>query len=580
MLPQIARCGKQAPHTASSGVRRRRVGFAIADTMEPNLAQLAAAIAAEIPDRECLVWRDVRRTWREVSSRIHRLANVLHAHGLTLHRERAELASHESGQDHVALCLYNSPEYLESMLGCFAGRLVPVNVNYKYTPTELVPLLAGAGARALIYHASFAPTVDAIRHELPRLKLLLQVADESGLPLLDGALDFERALAAASPAPPDVRLSPDDLYVLYTGGTTGQPKGVLWRQADIYFAALGGRKPDGTEVQSLDEVIARARKGGLRYMPTAPFMHAAHWVAFDALLAGNTVVIQDDTRRLDAASILGTAEREKVNVVLIVGDAFARPLIDELERRAYDLSALRVIGSGGAVLDPSSKEELLALLPDGVKIIDTVGSSETGTQASQATARGKGAGGSGTFRANPGARVLNAERTRLLEPGEDEIGWFAQSGRIPLGYLGDAAKSAQTFPTVDGQRYSVPGDRARLLADGTVQVLGRDSMTINSGGEKIFVEEVEQALKRHPAVQDAIVVGRPSARWGNEVAAVVQLRAGMSASPEELADECRKHLARYKVPKHFVVRDRVERGPSGKADYAWARAQVADTGAA
>jgi acyl-CoA synthetase (AMP-forming)/AMP-acid ligase II len=543
--------------------------------MEPNLAELSAAIAAAIPDREALVWRQRRLTRGQLAERTNRLANHLGAGGLQLRRERRDLQSHESGQDHVALCLYNGPEYLESMLGCFAARVVPINVNYKYTAAELVPLLRGAGARALIYHASFATVVDAIRRELPDLSVLLQVDDGSGAPLLDGAIDYEAALAASSPAAPDVRYSPDDLYILYTGGTTGQPKGVLWRQADIYFAALGGRKPDGSEVQSVDEVVARARKGGLRYMPTAPFMHAAHWVAFDALFGGNTVVIQDDTRRLDAASILGTAEREKVNVILIVGDAFARPLIDELRRTSYDLSALRVIGSGGAVLDPRSKEELLALLPEGVKIIDTVGSSETGTQASHATARGKGAGEGGRFRANPGARVLNAERTRLLEPGEDEIGWFAQSGRIPLGYLGDREKSAATFPTVGGQRYSVPGDRARLLADGTVQVLGRDSMTINSGGEKIFVEEVEQALKRHPAVQDAIVVGRPSARWGSEVAAVVQLRAGASASPDELADECRKHLARYKVPKHFVLRERVERGPSGKADYAWARAQVA-----
>jgi fatty-acyl-CoA synthase len=542
--------------------------------MEPNLAELVSAIAAAIPDREALVWRGRSVLRQTLAERTSRLANHLLGRGLRLHRERRELASHESGQDHVALCLYNSPEYLEAMLGCFAARVVPVNVNYKYTAAELVPLLRGAGARGLVYHASFAATVAAIRRDLPDLKVLLQVEDGSGAALLDGALDYEAALAAASPETPDVTLSPDDLYILYTGGTTGQPKGVLWRQADIYFAALGGRKPDGTEVQSLDEVIARARKGGLRYMPTAPFMHAAHWVAFDALLSGNTVVIQDDTRRLDAASILATAEREKVNVILIVGDAFARPLIDELRRRTYDLSALRVIGSGGAVLDPSSKEELLALLPDGVKIIDTVGSSETGTQASHATARGKSGGEGGRFRANPGARVLDAERTRLLAPGEDEIGWFAQSGRIPLGYLGDAAKSAQTFPTVDGQRYSVPGDRARLLADGTVQVLGRDSMTINSGGEKIFVEEVEQALKHHPAVLDAIVVGRPSARWGNEVAAVVQLRPGASATPGELADECRKHLARYKVPKHVVLRERVERGPSGKADYAWARAQV------
>jgi fatty-acyl-CoA synthase len=542
--------------------------------MEPNLAELSAAIAAAIPDREALVWRQHRVRRRALAERTNRLANHLLARGLRLHRERRELESHESGQDHIALCLYNSPEYLETMLGCFAARGVPVNVNYKYTAAELVPLLQGARARALVYHASFAPTVAAIRRALPELTVLLQVDDGSDATLLDGAVDYEAALAAASEAPPDVVRSPDDLYILYTGGTTGQPKGVLWRQADIYFAALGGRRPDGREVESVDEVVERARKGALRYMPTAPLMHAAHWVAFDALFGGNTVVIQDETRRLDAASILATAEREQVNVVLIVGDAFARPLIDELRRQTYDLSALRVVGSGGAILDPGTKQELLELLPEGVKIIDTVGSSETGTQASHATTRGKSGGEPGRFRANPGARVLSADRTRLLEPGEDEVGWFAQSGRIPLGYLGDREKSAATFPVVAGVRYSVPGDRARLAADGSVQVLGRDSMTINSGGEKIFVEEVEQALKRHPAVLDAIVCGRPSARWGTEVAAVVQLRQGSSATPESLAEECRKHLARYKVPKHIVLRARVERGPSGKADYAWARAQV------
>ena len=395
--------------------------------MEPNLAELSAVIAATIPDREGLVWRQRRLTRRQLEERTYRLANHLRALGLRLQRERHELASFESGQDHVALSLYNGPEYLETMLGCFAARLVPVNVNYKYTAEELIPLLRGARARALVYHASFAAVVERIRRELPELTVLLQVDDGSGTALLDGALDYEAALASASPARPDVAWSADDLYILYTGGTTGQPKGVLWRQADIYFAALGGRRPDGREVASLDEVVERARKGGLRYMPTAPFMHAAHWVAFDALFGGNTVVIQDETHKLDAASILATAARERVNVILIVGDAFARPLIDELRRSTYDLSALRVVGSGGAVLDPGTKQELLELLPEGVKIIDTVGSSETGTQASHATTRGKSGGEAGRFRANPGAQVLSADRTRLLAPGDDEIGWFAQS---------------------------------------------------------------------------------------------------------------------------------------------------------
>lgn len=545
--------------------------------MEPNLADLAEAIAAAIPERECLVWRGRRLAWRDLLARIHRLANFLGARGLGSKRERSGLAGWESGQDHVALCLYNSPEYLESMLGCFAARTVPLNVNYKYTATELVPLLRDAGAQVLVYHASHAPVVREIRDALPDLGTLLQVADGSGERLLPGALDYEAALAAASPERPALRRSPDDLYVLYTGGTTGRPKGVLWRQADIYFAALGGRRPDGTEMESIEAVLARARKGGLRYMPTAPFMHAAHWVALDALFGGHTVVLQDETRHLDPASILGTCERERVHVILIVGDAFARPLLDELRRRPYDLSALKVIGSGGAILDPTVKAALLEALPAGVKIIDTVGSSETGTQASHTSARGaKAPAEPGRFRPNPGACVLSQDRTRRLAPGDDETGWFAQSGRVPLGYLGDRAKTEQTFPVIDGVRHSIPGDRARLAADGTVIVLGRDSMTINSGGEKVFVEEVEQALKRHPAVQDAVVCGRPSARWGSEVAAVVQLREGMSATPESLAEECRRQLARYKVPKVFVFREVIERSPSGKADYGWAQRQVAE----
>ncbi|HVH04499.1 MAG TPA: acyl-CoA synthetase [Myxococcota bacterium] len=540
--------------------------------MEPNLAELSEAVAAAIPDRECLVWRDRRMTWRELNDRTHRLASFLGVRGLQLRRERGDLAGWESGQDHVALCLYNSPEYLEAMLGCFAARVVPINVNYKYTAAELIPLLRDADARALVYHASFAPVVAEVRGALPRLETLLQVQGGSGRPLLPGALDYEEALASAAPERPRQAGTGDDLYVLYTGGTTGRPKGVLWRQADIYFAALGGRRPDGRETASVDEVVERARKGGLRYMPTAPFMHAAHWVAFDALYGGHTVVLQDETRRLDPASILGTCEREGVHVILIVGDAFARPLLDELRRKSYDLSSLKVVGSGGAVLGADTKAELLAALPGGVKIIDTVGSSETGTQASHASARGRAAG-SGSFRANPGACVLSADRSRRLAAGEDEIGWFAQSGRVPLGYLGDPEKTAQTFQAVQGVRYSIPGDRARVAADGSIDVLGRDSMTINSGGEKIFVEEVEQALKRHPAVQDAVVCGRPSERWGNEVAAVVQLRPGASASAESLAEECRRHLARYKVPKRFEMRAAIVRSPSGKPDYAWARAQ-------
>jgi acyl-CoA synthetase (AMP-forming)/AMP-acid ligase II len=541
-----------------------------------NLAEINEAVAAAIPNRPCLAWRECRRSYAEVAERTRRLASYLSGRGLRAHRERRGLAPWESAQDHVALYMYNCPEYLEGMLGSFKARLVPANVNYRYVDEELVYLLRDSRARAVVYHAAFAPTLGRILPELPDLEVRLQLADESGNDLLPGAVDYEEALAGAAPEMPVTGLSPDDLYVLYTGGTTGHPRGVLWRQADIFAAALGGRRADGSEVEALDEIIARARKGRARVMPTAPLMHAAHWAAFDALHAGNCVVLQDETRRLDPQSILKTVERERVHMFQIIGDAFARPLIDELRANQYDLSALKAVASGGAILTVSVKEQLLELLPEGVNIIDTVGSSETGRQAAQVSSRASGAK-TGSFRPHPGACVLDSERTRVLGPVEDEIGWFAQSGRVPLGYLGDRDKTERTFPVVDGVRYSIPGDRARMAAGGEIEVLGRDSVTINTGGEKVFAEEVESALKRHPDVYDAVVCGRPSERWGQEVVAIVQLREGAVADEEGMRDECARHLARYKLPKAYVYRDRIMRSPVGKPDYRWAVAQATGT---
>jgi acyl-CoA synthetase (AMP-forming)/AMP-acid ligase II len=534
-----------------------------------NLGDLNDVLTSALPDKECLVWRDTRRTFDEVGRRTRQLAAYLFSRGLGAHRERAELAPWESGQDHVALYLYNCPEYLEAMLGSFKARLVPANVNYRYVDAELVYLLRDCRARAMIYHASFAPTLARILGELPDLDVLLQVRDDSGMALLPGAVDYEEALGAA-PVLPDLRRTPDDLYVLYTGGTTGSPRGVLWRQADIFVAAMGGRRPDGSEVQSVEEIVTRARKGQARVMPTAPLMHAAHWAAFDAMHAGNCVVLQDETRHLDVRSILGTVERERVHMFQIIGDAFARPLIDELRTRTYDLSSLRSVASGGAILSASVKQQLIELLPDGVTIVDTVGSSETGRQGAQVSSRQRGAA-SGRFRPNPGACVLDAARARVLAPGESEIGWFAQCGRVPLGYLGDREKTERTFPVVGGVRYSIPGDRARLGEDGEIEVLGRDSVTINTGGEKVFAEEVEAALKRHPSVYDAVVCGRPSERWGQEVVAIVQLRKGMSADEEGMRATCAEQLARYKIPKAFLYQERIERSPVGKPDYRWAQ---------
>ena len=510
----------------------------------------------------------MRRTYREFDERTTGLAAALIANGLSGVGDPTSRRPWQSCQPHVALYMHNGPEYLEGMSGAFKARAVPVNVNYRYVADELVYLLDNCGAEAIVYHGAFAPTLSEILPRLPKLHTLVQVADDSGNALLPGALDYE-AIVATVVATEERRVpSPEDLYVLYTGGTTGMPRGVLWRQADVFVAALGGRTRTG-EFDSLDAIVARAASGLFRVMPTAPLMHAAHWSAYDALHAGNTVVMQDQTQRFDVASILATAERERVHLMQIIGDAFARPLVDELRRRPYDLSHLKVLASGGAILSVSVKEELLDLLPEQVRVVDTVGSSETGRQATHISSRSRGAQ-TGTFDPSPGACVLDAGRTRVLVAGEDEVGWFAQCGRVPLGYLGDREKTKKTFPLIDGVRYSVPGDRARLQSDGSIEVLGRDSVTINTGGEKVFAEEVEGVLKKHAAVYDAVVCGRPSERWGQEVVAIVQLRAEASASDEELREACAEHLARYKLPKAFIHRQQIVRSPVGKPDYRWA----------
>jgi acyl-CoA synthetase (AMP-forming)/AMP-acid ligase II len=548
--------------------------FEGANVTDFDFATVNETIVAAIPEREALVWRDRRLTHRMLAERSRRFANVLLSRGLRVSRERAQLAGHESGQDHLAIYLYNGNEYVEAMLGAWKARVAPLNVNYRYVDEELTYLFQNSRAKAVIYQAEFAPHIAAIRAALPELSVLIQVADDSGNALLPGALDYEEALAAASPAPPAVKPSPDDLYILYTGGTTGMPKGVLWRSADIYASAMGGRKLDGGELASLEEIAAHATNGPrLRTLVGPPLMHgAAQWGLFINLGMGNTCYFPDENKKLEPADFLRTIEREKINSMTIVGDAFARPLLDEMGRGTYDLSSLLIVGSGGAPLSALNKREFLSLLPQAT-VLDSIGSSETGMQASNPSNKQTGVS-TGDFRPLAGAGVVSADLSRVLAPGDDEMGWFAQKGRVPLGYFRDAEKTAKTFPVIDGVRWSVPGDRARYRADGSIEVLGRDSVTINSGGEKIFAEEVEHALKHHPAVFDAVVAGRPSERWGQEVVAVVQLRPGSSATPQDLLAEAGKHLARYKLPKQFVFRDKIQRSPSGKADYRWAKEQA------
>lgn len=535
---------------------------------------VAKAVAAAIPDRELIIQGDRRYTYAQVIERSTRLAAYLHSQGLGCHTERSALGGHEVGQDLLGLYAYNGNEFVEALLGSFEARVAPFNVNFRYVKSELQYLLADAGATALLYHAAFAPRVAEILPELPQLRVLIQIADDSGNELLEGAVDYEAALASVSPEPPPVQHSADDLYVLYTGGTTGMPKGVLWRQHDIFMTSFGGRNlMTGEPSSSVDEIVERAASGpGTKLMILPPLIHgAAQWSVMTAITTGQSVVFPTVVDHLDAEDVVRTIEREKVMVVTVVGDAMARPLVAAIEKGIADVSSLAVVANGGALLTPYVKQRLIETLPNAV-VVDGVGSSETGAQMHHMST--SGAVATGTFNAGPDTFVAAEDLSAILAPGHDGMGWLAQRGYVPLGYKGDAAKTAKTFPVIDGVRYAVPGDRARHGADGSIELLGRDSVTINSGGEKIFVEEVETAIASHPAVADVVVAGRPSERWGQEVVAVVALAEGASAEAAELVAHAAQTLARYKLPKAIVFRAAIERSPSGKADYRWAREQA------
>jgi 3-oxocholest-4-en-26-oate---CoA ligase len=541
-----------------------------------DLSSVFSTVVAAIPDHTALLWRDRRLTYAELDARVAGVAHYLTSVGLGCRTERAALEGHESGQDHIGLYLRNGNEYLEAMIGAYRSRVAPFNVSYRYVEEELLYLLNDSSASALVYNAEFAPRVAAIRDRLPHLKVLIQVADHTGNELLPGAVDYESIVATPAPAAGMPTPTGDDLYVLYTGGTTGMPKGVLWRQHDIFISAMGGR-PFGssTALASYDEIAERAKAaaGAMSLLMLPPFMHgAAQWAAYNIITMGGWIAIPDDVERMRAADVLRLVEREKVLSIPVVGDAMARPLIDEIETGDYDLSGLISVTNGGAPMSPTVRERIRAALPHAL-LIDAVGSSEAGQQMT-ALVGSEATDESGTtpiFNPQSDTAVVAGDYSRVLEPGDGE-GWLARRDLIPLGYLGDAAKTARTFPTINGVRWSVPGDKARALEDGRIELLGRDSVTINSGGEKIFAEEVERAVAAHPHVYDVVVAGRASERWGSEVIAIVQLVEGTSVNDDELVEVCQRTIARYKIPKAFIRTPKVMRSPAGKADYRWAKA--------
>jgi fatty-acyl-CoA synthase len=534
-------------------------------TVEWNFARTWEAIADAQPHRPALVQGERIRSWGEWDDRAARLAAAFKDLGLT-----------ENGK--VASYLYNSNEYMEGVFATWKCGGAPVNVNYRYLEEELTYLLDNSDTEILLFHGSLGDQVAKVVAQIPTLKAIVQVDD--GSPLIEGALRFEDLIASHEPAP-RAETSGDDLYILYTGGTTGMPKGVMWRNEDLFMSliplvyGMAGEALPEDGPAGAGAIAARVEAAGRTpvHLPASPLMHGTGFMSsLQALSMGGTIVTLE-SRHFDPDELWRAVVRNEVTQMAIVGDAFGKPMVKALENaesegKPYDLSSLGIMISSGVMWTAEVKEALMARA--ACICLDSLGSSEGVGFASQVSIPGAGAATTAKFQIGEHAKVLS-EDGRAIEPGSEEIGLLALGGPIPLGYYKDEEKTARTFPTFNGQRYSIPGDWARVAADGTIELLGRGSVSINTGGEKVFPEEVEEAVKLHPAVADAVVVGVPDDRFGEIIAAVVALNAGDSATSDEISDSVRGHLAGFKRPRHVFVVDSVPRGPNGKADYAWAK---------
>ncbi|MFP5255760.1 MAG: acyl-CoA synthetase [Acidimicrobiia bacterium] len=524
---------------------------AVAPPASFNFADVWEMAADACRDREALVCGEQRRTYGELEDRANRLAHHLRGLGV-------------SPGDHVGLYLANCAEYLETMLACFKIRAVPINVNHRYVAGELRYLLDNSDSVGVVHGPQHAEVVAEVVPQVPGVGWTLS----TGQP-------FEDALAASSPERPDpAGRGDDDHYVIYTGGTTGLPKGVVWRQGDAFFGCLGGGDPMRIqgEVTRPEELVERIGDGGPIYFTLAPLMHAAaQWTSFMWLFAGGKVILLDG--HLDPERVWEVVEREKPNMMTVVGDAVVKPLLDawEAEPDRWDASSLFAISNGGAPMSAGAKARILASFPT-VMVTDGFGSSEAGIQGSSRVSAADAPVAGGTVRFDRGSKPLMVldDDDRPVEPGSGVVGRIVTGGRLPLGYHKDPEKTAATLLDLDGHRWLVTGDLATVAEDGTIELLGRGSTSINTGGEKVHPEEVEGVLHNHPAVADVLVVGVPDERWGSAVTAVVELHPGATLSFDEMSQHCRQHLAGYKVPKHLVIVDEVVRSPAGKADYRWA----------
>jgi fatty-acyl-CoA synthase len=530
-----------------------------------SFATVWEAIADQLGDVPVVRQGEVLRTWPELDDRAARLASHLEAHGV-------------GPGDCVAIDLFNGPEYLEVAYAAMKVRASPVNVNYRYRTAELDYVLRDCGAAALVYDGSLTDVVVPVVRELDHLTALVRLGE--GAPARDDEATYAEALASP-PAPRRTRDGADTI-VLYTGGTTGRPKGTIWRHRDLFTNLAVNYLREGLAVPAgLDEACAAARHvafGPRRRagVPASPLMHGTGFVTSLAILTVGGEVVLLPSRSFDPDELWRVVARERVTDITVVGDPFARPLVDALERAEaddapYDLSSLVRVNSVGATWSAAAKQAILERAD--VELVDVVMSSEGGPFAIAETRRGDPVG-TAHFRLAPHARLLDDDG-RDVVPGSGVVGILAAPGALPVGYLGDDEKTAATFPTIDGVRYSVPGDQARLEADGTLVLLGRRSGVISTGGEKVFAEEVEDVVRTCPGVRDALVVGVPDERWGRKVVAVVALDAGAVVDAAQVEAHVAQVLARYKVPRATVVVEEIARTPAGKADRRWAEAVAA-----
>lgn len=539
--------------------------------MAYNIADLFEYTADAVPDRLALVDRETRLTFAELDSRANRIAHALAERGV-------------KPGEHVGIYAQNSHEWIEAMYGAFKARAIPININFRYVTEELAYLLDNADCVACVFDRQYAPRLAEVRDKTPGTHTFIWIddgsaggdGDEAVTAALNelGAEAYDEVCAAASAEREFPERSSDDLYVLYTGGTTGMPKGVMWRQEDVFFALGQGIDAVTGERVTSDRGMAEkavAQANPLKFLVIPPMMHgAAQWGLMGQMLQGNTVYLLP---KFSAEGAWQVVSDEGINTMVITGDAMGRPMIEHLLEAPsrYDTSQVLAVASSAAIFSPTIKDQFLEQFPNLI-ITDSVGSSEGGFNGLRIAAKGQeqNSAGGPTITAGADVAVLD-EDLNVIPPTSRQVGKLGRTGNIPVGYYKDEAKTAATFVTAaDGRRYAMGGDDARWEASGHLTLLGRGSTSINTGGEKVHPEEVEAALKDHPAVFDCVVVGVPSDRWGQTVAAVVQFRDGHEASLEELGDHARGFVAGYKVPRELHVVAQIERSPSGKPDYPWA----------